>query len=171
VAVKFDPEDLGRVSVWIDDAWLTVPAIVGSLDGVHLDHWSEAVKDLRRRNLIQSSLSRHYVDTAIRDLASMGRLALSFADVSAPTLTADDLERAERELLYGFDIVDPNDGDAPDAASARDTNGSRDRFANAIPVADTPPGTETRPPEGDDANGSGNKPTVRTRKPNLKLED
>jgi|GEM_PF-5812995 putative transposase len=171
VAVKFDPEDLGRVSVWIDDAWLTVPAIVGSLDGVHLDHWSEAVKDLRRRNLIQSSLSRHYVDTAIRDLASMGRLVLSFADVSAPTLTADDLERAERELLYGFDIVDPNDGDAPDAASARDTNGSRDRFANAIPVADTPPGTETRPPEGDDANGSANKPTVRTRKPNLKLED
>ncbi|MBR0910630.1 Mu transposase C-terminal domain-containing protein [Bradyrhizobium japonicum] len=88
VAVKFDPEDLGRVSVWIDDAWLTVPAIVGSLDGVHLDHWSEAIKDLRRRNLIQSSLSRHYVDAAIRDLSSMGRLALSFADVSAPTLAA-----------------------------------------------------------------------------------
>lgn len=171
VAVKFDPEDLGRVSVWIDDAWLTVPAIVGSLDGVHFDHWSEAIKDLRRRNLIQSSLSRHYVDAAIRDLASMGRLALSFADVSAPTLTAEDLERVERELLYGFDIVDPNDGDAPDTTSARDTEGNRDRFANAIPLADTPTGTETRPPEGDDANGSANRPTVRIRKPNLKLED
>lgn len=174
VAVKFDPEDLGRVSVWIDDAWLTVPAIVGSLDGVHLDHWSEAVRDLRRRNLIQSSLSRHYVDAAIRDLASMGRLALSYADVSAPTLTAEDLERVERELLYGFDIVDPNDGGAAEFANTRDGDGNRDRFANAIPVADPAPGDDATPrstePETPDG-GPAIKPTVRTRKPNLKLED
>ncbi|MET4085623.1 Mu transposase C-terminal domain-containing protein [Bradyrhizobium sp. S3.5.5] len=173
VAVKFDPEDLGRVSVWIDDAWLTVPAIVGSLDGVHLDHWSEAIKDLRRRNLIQSSLSRHYVDGAIRDLASMGRLALSFADVSAPTLTADDLERVERELLYGFDIVDPDDGGAPESANASDRSGSNERFANAIPVTDPPPGDDgtQRSTEPETPDGPPGKPTVRTRKPNLKLED
>lgn len=173
VAVKFDPEDLGRISVWIEDGWLTVPAIVRSLDGIHLEHWSEAVKDLRRRNLVKSSLSQHYVDEALRALASMGRLAMSFADVSAPPNTAEDLERAEREVLYGFDVVDPNDGADIDPADTTTIHGSRDRFANAIPIADTPSDTETAPgpADGDEPKGSANKPTVRTRKPNLKLED
>lgn len=171
VAVKFDPENLGRISVWIDDAWLTVPAIIASFDGVHLDHWCEAIKDLRRRNLVKSSLTRHYVDEALRDLASMGRLAISFADVSAPTQTADDLERTERELLYGFDIVDPNDGEFPESANDRSTDGKRERFANAIPIVDTPAGANTTPRPSEGAEPTANKPTVRTRKPNLKLED
>jgi putative transposase len=171
VAVKFDPENLGRISVWIDDAWLTVPAIIVSFDGVHLDHWCEAVKDLRRRNLVKSSLTRHYVDEALRDLASMGRLAISFADVSAPTQTADDLERTERELLYGFDIVDPNDGEFPESANDPSTDGKRERFANAIPIVDTPAGANATPRPSEGAEPAANKPTVRTRKPNLKLED
>jgi putative transposase len=171
VAVKFDPENLGRISVWIDDAWLTVPAIVASFDGVHLDHWCEAIKDLRRRNLVKSSLTRHYVDEALRDLASMGRLAISFADVSAPTQTADDLDRTERELLYGFDIVDPNDGEFPESANDPSTDERRERFANAIPIVDTPAGADATPRPSDGTEPAANKPTVRTRKPNLKLED
>ncbi|MFK4724623.1 putative transposase [Bradyrhizobium niftali] len=171
VAVKFDPEDLGRVSVWIDDAWLTVPAIVGSLDGVHLDHWSEAIKDLRRRNLIQSSLSRHYVDAAIRDLASMGRLALSFADVSAPTVTAADLDRTEKELLYGFDVVGSEDEANGPVADNRDKDGNRNRFANAVPILDQPIEDGAAAEELSRRAPTEDKSTVRKRKPNIKLED
>lgn len=173
VSVKFDPENLGKISVWIDEGWLSVPALGGSFAGVHLDLWAEAMRDLRRRNLVKANLSQHIVDAALRDLASMGNLAIARADVSAPTLTAADLERYEHELLYGFDIVG-SDNSAPGPVTPNhDENGNRDRFANAIPIADRPSEAnsdasagETVPPPA-----AADKPAVRTRKPNLKLED
>jgi putative transposase len=173
VAVKFDPENLGKISVWIDAGWLTVPAVHGSFNGVHLDVWIEAVRDLRRRNLVKSALSQHLVDGALRDLSSMGRLAMARANVAAPTSTAEDLERGERELFYGFDIVGPEDeADGPVTAN-REKGGNRDRFANAIPIHDRPNDINddtaaeevTTPPSATD------KPAVRTRKPNISLED
>ncbi|MEI9923439.1 MAG: Mu transposase C-terminal domain-containing protein [Bradyrhizobium sp.] len=74
VAVKFDPEDLGRVSVWVDEGWLAVPAMRGKFDHVHLNVWVEAMKDLRRRNLVQANLSRHYVDEALLAISAIGSL-------------------------------------------------------------------------------------------------
>ena len=102
VAVKFDPEDLGRVSVWVDEGWLSVPAMRGKFDGVHLEVWTEAMRDLRRRNLVKASLSQHYVDDAIRAISAMGNLAMARANIAASTISSNDLERYERELLYGF---------------------------------------------------------------------
>lgn len=174
VAVKFDPENLGKVSVWVDDGWLTVPAVLGSFAGVHLDHWTEAVRDLRRRNLVKSALSQHFVDGALRDIASMGRLAMARASVSATTNTAEDLERSERELLYGFDIVPPEDGTAGPVTANYDVHGNRDRFANAVPIVDQPIEINTTNGTNEDAtthSTTDDKPTIRTRTPNLKLED
>lgn len=172
VAVKFDPEDLGRVSVWIDAGWLSVPAMRGKFDGVHLDVWTETMRDLRRRNLVQASVSQHYVDDALLAIAAMGDLAMARANIASPTITAEDLERHERELLYGFDIVGDDAADGPVMAN-RDGNGSRDRFANATRILDRPiSGDETTasadgattPPQADDP------PAIRTRKSNVKLE-
>ncbi|WP_159450432.1 Mu transposase C-terminal domain-containing protein [Bradyrhizobium mercantei] len=174
VAVKFDPENLGNVSVWVDEGWLTVPAMRGSFAGVHLDLWTEAVRDLRRRNLVQSALSQQYVDDAIRAISTMGHLAMARANIAAPTVSAEDLERSERELLYGFDIVGPDDTHDGAVTANRDKDGRRDRFANAVPILDLPAahdatdttiGNEVPPPAAAD------KPAVRTRKSNLKLED
>ncbi|WP_441255781.1 Mu transposase C-terminal domain-containing protein [Tardiphaga sp. 285_C5_N1_2] len=171
VAVKFDHEDLGRVSVWVNEGWLPVPAMRGNFDGVHLEVWTEAMRDLRRRNLVKSSLSQHYVDDAIRAISAMGNLAMARADIAAPTVSKGDLERHERELLYGFDIVGEDSADGPVTAN-RNKDGRRDRFANAIPILD-------RPASDADSTASSNEPTpseptetpiVRTRKSNIKLE-
>jgi putative transposase len=172
VAVKFDPEDLGKISVWIDDGWLSVPAVRGSFDGVHLNVWTEAVRDLRRRNLLKSSLSQRYVDDAIRAISSIGSLAMARANIAAPTATPDELARSERELLYGFDIVGPDDPDDAPVMANRDKHGNRDRFANAIPILDRPDGNQDGPVDGAAAPSvTAVSPTVRTRKPNIKLED
>ncbi|WP_316224521.1 Mu transposase C-terminal domain-containing protein [Bradyrhizobium sp. SZCCHNR2031] len=173
VAVKFDPENLGKISVWVDAGWLTVPAVLGSFAGVHLDHWTEAVRDLRRRNLVKSALSQHFVDGAIRDIASMGRLAMAHASVSATTSTAKDLERTERELLYGFDIFPPDDNAAGLVTANYDVHGNRDRFANAVPITDLPNdvGPDALPEEAVAPPAAVDKPTARDRKPNIKLED
>lgn len=172
VAVKFDPEDLGKISVWIDQGWLSVPAVRSSFDGVHLDVWTEAVRDLRRRNLVKSSLSQHYVDDAIRAISSMGDLAMARANIAASTVTAEQLERSERELLYGFDIVGPDDSDDALVTANRDKQGDRDRFANAIPILDRPDvNHDATTEEAGAPAATADKPTVRTRKPNIKLED
>jgi putative transposase len=174
VAVKFDPEDLGRVSVWIDEGWLTVPAMRGNFDGVHLDVWTEAMRDLRRRNLVKAGLSQHYVDDAIRAISAMGNLAMARANIAASTITAEDLERHERELLYGFDIVGSEDGAEGPVTANRDKDGNRDRFANAVPIIDQPIEANTTDATTDGADTpdtAADKPTIRTRKPNLKLED
>lgn len=173
VAVKFDPENLGKVSVWIDEGWLTVPAVVSSFAGIHLDHWTEAVRDLRRRNLVTSALSQDYVDSALRDLASMGRLAMARASLSAPTVTAEDLARSEKELLYGFDVVG-SEGELSGSVTAnRDKDGNRDRFANAVPIVDQP--IEDRSDAAAEMlptpTPTVDTPTVRKRTPNIKLED
>lgn len=171
VSVKFDPEDLGRISVWVNDGWLSVPAIRGNFDGVHLDVWTEAMRDLRRRNLVQSSLSQHYVDDAIRAISAMGNLAMAHADIAAPTVSKNDLERHERELLYGFDIVGEDATD--DAVTAnRNSHGERDRFANAIPILDLPVSSADITASSNEAVPSEpiEAPIVRTRKSNIKLE-
>jgi putative transposase len=173
VAVKFDPEDLGRVSVWVDEGWLSVPAMRGNFDGVHLDVWTEAMRDLRRRNLVKASLSQHYVDDALRAISKMGNLAMARANIASPTITAEDLDRHERELLFGFDIVGDDAADGPVTAN-RDGDGNRDRFANAVPIVDRPIEVNTTDVAPDNATtppAAGGTPTVRTRKPNLKLED
>ncbi|MCC8944190.1 DDE-type integrase/transposase/recombinase [Bradyrhizobium sp. Arg62] len=175
VAVKFDAENLGKISVWVDEGWLTVPAVLGSFAGIHLDHWTEAVRDLRRRNLVQSLLSQHFVDSALRDLASMGRLAMAHASVSAHAVTAEELERSERELLYGFDVVGAEDDTNSPVTANRNKDGNRDRFSNAVPITDHPTEaantTDTAPEDTATPSAAAEKPTVRTRKPNLKLED
>lgn len=173
VAVKFDPEDLGRVSVWVDEGWLSVPAMRGKFDGVHLEVWTEAMKDLRRRNLVKAGLSQHYVDDAIRAISAMGNLAMARANIAAPTITAEDLARHERELLYGFDIVGGDATDGPVTAN-RDSEGNRDRFANAIPILDRPVSGDEAGTSTSDTNtppAAGETPTVRTRKSNTKLEN
>jgi putative transposase len=171
VAVKFDPEDLGKVSVWIDEGWLSVPAIRGSFDGVHLDLWTEAMRDLRRRNLVKSSLSQHLVDDAIRAISAMGNLAMARADIAAPTITAEDLERHERELLYGFDILGEEAPGEPVTAN-HDEYGNRDRFANATPILDRPTSHAARTDSPDEATPpeAAETPTVRSRTYNIKLE-
>ncbi|QRI72609.1 DDE-type integrase/transposase/recombinase [Bradyrhizobium sp. PSBB068] len=172
VAAKFDPEDLGRVSIWVDEGWLSVPAMRGNFDGVHLEVWTEAMKDLRRRNLVKAGLSQHYVDDAIRAISAMGNLAMARANIAAPTITAEDLARHERELLYGFDIVGNDAPDGPVTAN-RDSDGNRDRFANATPILDRPVSSgETNASDNDATTPppAGNTPTVRTRKTNTKLE-
>ena len=170
VAVRLDPEDLGAVSVFVDEKWLTVPA-VGSFDGVNLAVWQEAARDLRRRNLIQASLRQDIVGDALRDIAKMGRAAMAYADVTASTVTAEEVMRAEREVLYGFDIVE-NERSGPSPTEGRDADGNRDRFANSIPIEDHPPGdASAAAPDSSTAPIETPSVKTRTRNSNIKFED
>jgi putative transposase len=150
-----------------------VPAMRGQFDGVHLDVWTEAMRDLRRRNLVKASLSQHYVDDAVRAISAMGNLAMARANIASPTITAEDLARHEAELLYGFDIVGDDNVEGSVTAN-RDKNGTRDRFANATPIADVPTGAPPPAPANQDSTTTtepaGRQPTIRTRKSNTKLE-
>lgn len=172
VPVTFDLENLGRVGVWIRGGWLPVPAIRGNFHGVHLDVWTESMRDLRRRNLVQANLSQHYVDDAIRAISAMGNQAMRRANIAASTITAEDLQRYERELLYGFDIVGDGSDDGPVVANV-DRHGKQDRFANATPILDAAGSGPQLAAPNDAAIPSDptDESVIRVRKPNIKLED
>ena len=171
VSVMFDPEDMGAVSAWLGDAWVTVPAVHrATFAGVHLDDWVEAAHDLRRRNLIGASLTQHLVDDALRDIAALGNAAIARDNITGVTTTAEELARAERETLLGFDLVDADAVAEGGVTANRDTNGARDRFANAIPVNGASPGPGSTNASEGSTTASAVPPTP-NRKRNINLED
>lgn len=129
IDVMFDPDplgDIGAVSAFVDGAWLTVPALLAeTFKGVCLPDWIEAARDLRRRNMISAEVGRHHVEGALRDLAAMGRSSAKRAGIITTT-TADEIERAEREVLYGFDVVDGSENTAAPGGTG---------FVNAIEIS------------------------------------
>ncbi|UGV26997.1 hypothetical protein E0H22_15650 [Rhodopseudomonas boonkerdii] len=171
VNVMFDPEDIGAVSAWLGDGWVTVPAVhYDTFAGVHLDDWVEAARDLRRRNLLSAALTQNLVDEALRDIAALGNAAIARGNINGITTTAEELARAERETLFGFDIADVDAIAEGGVTANRDENGNRDRFANAIAVR----GALLGPFPNDAAEGNTTASPVSTtpnRKPNIKLED
>jgi putative transposase len=163
VTIKMDPEDLGKVSIWLDKEWHPVPAMRGNFKGVRLDVWLETMRDLRRRNLIKTKLSEHIVNAAMHDLAQAGRRFMARADIADPVISPAEVEHLERTLMVGFDI----EGDDP-ADNDRAPDGPRDPFGSAIRVVGTGKavdGTSAPDPAPD---GSGPKAP---RKPRRKLED
>ncbi len=141
VRVRFDHFDIGHVSVWIGERWLTVPSVRELHRGLDLETWLESVRDLRRRFAEQAKLSEHIVLAAIRAISQMADGAMRRASIDATRPGADEIEREERHLLLGFEIVDDDTlvRDAEPTPKANVLDGG-------IPVARArPPVTPTTP--------------------------
>jgi putative transposase len=109
VKVRFDPSDIGRVSVWLGDAWQTVPAVRGIFNRVDLDTWYEAVRDLKRRHALGAKVHEHVALRAIQAIGAMARDAFSQTGIAATRPTVEQLDLEERHLLLGFDVVADDD--------------------------------------------------------------
>jgi putative transposase len=139
VRLRFDPSDIGYVSVWIGERWLTVPSVQDMYRGLDLQTWLESVKDIRRRHAENAKVSEHIVLAAIRAISQMADNAMRRVSIDATRPTAEEIEREERHLLLGFEIADKDalvhDEKRPPKANILD---------GAIPVASArPPVTPT----------------------------
>lgn len=136
VRVRFDETDIGHVSVWVGEAWVTVPSVRQMVRGLHLDVWLESVRDLKRRFAASARMYEHIVHEAIRAISKMANDAMARVSIDRTRPTVEELDRTEAGLLLGFNIED-------DVAGADETGTGI--LGNGIPVAKAQPPVTPRP--------------------------
>jgi putative transposase len=141
VRLRFDPSNIGYVSVWIGERWLTVPSVRDMFRGLDLTTWLESVRDLRRRHAENAKVYEHIALAAIRAISQMAEDAMRRVSIDTTRPTPEELEREERHLLLGFEIVDDHplvDDEAP-KPKANILDGSIPIARARPPVSPTPP--------------------------------
>jgi len=103
VDVKFDPLDLGHVSVRLGDAgWLPVPCMRSGFDDVPSDIWLSASADLRRRFAAEARLNDEVIAAAIRDAWELAAQAQARTGILSTRPSRKQLDHAEEKLGIGF---------------------------------------------------------------------
>ncbi len=150
VRVRFDECDIGHVSVWVENAWISVPSVKEFVRGRHLHTWTECVRDLRRRFAAEARIDEHIVAEAIQAIQRISDEAMARVAIDRTRPTSDEIDRTETSLMLGFQIVD---------APTEDTGIGGGILANEIPVASAKPPrlppTEPRPPKNEDDDNYG----------------
>lgn len=99
VEVRVNLEDLGAISVLIDDQWLTVPARDSAFRGVSLEDWKQILQDLRRRFSAEYAIDfRTYVGPALLDIEKVNRDAERAMKLVDVVWDKERLEKAEESL-------------------------------------------------------------------------
>lgn len=137
IKVRVDRFDLGRVAVKIGGEWLEAVCTRPGFDGVPIATWMEAAAELRRRYRTEAELTAPVVAEAMRRIAAINGDAQVLAQIGPTTVTAEQVEAAERKTMLGFHLPDDRPAD-------------EDILHGEIPV--TGPAVATvRPPDGDRA--------------------
>jgi putative transposase len=129
VDVRLDHEDIGFVSVRVDDQWLTVPCVRSGFERISVKVWKDALADLGRRFDREAKVDEPTVREAVRAIQQMSESAIARAGIDAYIETAEDIERAERDLAISFAWAKPE--------AATDSVGQGgDLFSRAIPAGE-----------------------------------
>ncbi len=131
LVVKVDPEDVGHVSVELGEggAWLTVACKRPELIGMSIRDWIATARDLRSRFSEAAHITMPVVLDALDQIRKMLSGAVATANIGSTLLTREELERAETELMMGFELPDPIDD--------RDRNDRADFMSTVIRRPDT----------------------------------
>lgn len=108
VLARVNSDDLGSISVREDvpnAPWLTVPCSISGFDGVGIETWLTAARDLKRKNADLSKLREPIVQKALLDLAALGNVTAERGGFRSTTTTPEQLEMLERELFAAFKIA------------------------------------------------------------------
>ena len=119
VEVSIDPEDMGRISVWLErgkeSGWSTLSATIDNLEGVSFASWEKAIFELRRNNRAAASLTQSVVDRAIARIKEIDAEQRAMRQLGPINLTVDQIRRAQKETFWGLSF-----GSNPDAVPSGD---------------------------------------------------
>lgn len=102
IDLRIDPEDMGCLSAWFDDAWHTIPAGLQNARGVSLSVWEATIRDLRRSNKAAARLHIEIVDAARERIKQIDDHQRAWRQIGPLTVSAKDIRRAEHESFFGL---------------------------------------------------------------------
>ena len=111
VVLRVDPEDLGHISCWMDDAWHVLACTSNDMRGVPVESWKHAVLEGYQSNRSATRSGQILVDEAVIALREIDEAARARRRLGPINLSADDLERAERNLFLGVRFGDEPGGE------------------------------------------------------------
>lgn len=146
VDVRIDSEDMGHISVWLDNGeasgWSTLKAQIDGLEGVSFAAWERCVFELRQNNRNAASLTQGVVDRAIKRIKEIDAEQCAFRQLGPIGETYDQIKRAQKETFWGLSL-----GTGPQlepSPSKEDGDGNRGLLSNEI-ERDPKPQPEDRP--------------------------
>ena len=111
IQVRVDPEDLGRVSARLGDAWVHLDCVSPGFAGKPLRVWRDACAALRARFKGGAKISEPVLLDAIRTAQAAARLGMTVFGLTEAWTTGEQIDRAERGLDMGW--VMPGMDEAP----------------------------------------------------------
>jgi len=122
--ISVDPENLGHISVWFDDAWYTLPALVDGAEGMSFAQWERIFLELRQKNRNAASINQDMIDRAIARIKDIDDEQRAWRRLGPIGVSADDIQRAEQETFWGLNFKpDPNISKADLASHDPTSNG------------------------------------------------
>ncbi|WP_136685474.1 Mu transposase C-terminal domain-containing protein [Falsirhodobacter xinxiangensis] len=107
--LRVDPEDLGHISCWMDGAWHVLACTSADMRGVSVDSWTRAVLEAYQSNRSAARSGQILVDDAVLGLRATDEAARTRSRLGPINLRAEDLDRADRNLLLGVRFGDAQD--------------------------------------------------------------
>ena len=159
--LRYDPADIGAVSVKLGDAWHPVDCVTPGFDGVSMGDWRLAATALKRKYGEEAALAQPVVNQAVREIRDLAKRSLDFFGLDHETPTQETVDRAEKELLIGFRMPERDDAEA-----------AADPFAGEAPASDPvePPASPDRSDEARTVDDLGTHDASATRRRPLRFK-
>lgn len=152
VDVRWDPENIGAISVFLDGAWREVPAVHERFAGVHFHTWMKARKALRAKSASRKVWDEEVVFRAIdqiEELVQDRSIAFGLIDT---TISDEQFKKIEQNFFSSFSfsgtpqIRDEGNGlgrEITPRAPDPDPDTNRPKKVRKTPVATSSSGVET----------------------------
>lgn len=133
VPVRVDQANLGAISVKGPKGWIEVHCTRRDMDRVSVLTWLAVAGERRQRFALEAKLTWPIVAAAIRDFQARGDHAAYEAGLESPIISAEELNKADRELFRTFRIQDALG--AEEELEPEDIYvGDHDEFAHIAPL-------------------------------------
>lgn len=104
VEIRVDPHDVTFVTVCLGGEWYPAKAVSKAVWGLSLFEWLEIARQLRIKHRNEAALCEDVVRRARKAVRQINADAMALRRLAPITVTADDLERAEREVFMSLTI-------------------------------------------------------------------
>lgn len=99
VRFRMDPQDLGHIAIYIDEKWRSAKAVQPGFQGVSLQEWTLAMRDIRQRHRGAQLLNEEIIRRAFERISEIDRAACRRARLFPRAMDERDILKLEQNLF------------------------------------------------------------------------